>query len=104
MSRDEARDADGAEVEFAAPDSFFEGMEAEERRTLLERALERLPDRQRIPLVLFHFEDYSYEEIARVLGVSLAKVKTDLFRGRTALARILAPGNPAAATAFGGTR
>ena len=52
----------------------------------MERALARLPERQRVPLVLFHFEELSYEEIASKLGASLSKVKTDIHRARTALA------------------
>ena len=38
-----------------------------------------------MPIVLFHFEDKTYQEIAEPLGVSLAKVKTDIHRGREAL-------------------
>ena len=48
-------------------------------------ALRRLPDHQRLPLVLYHFEDLSYQEIAAKLGVSLTKVKTDIRRARAAL-------------------
>jgi RNA polymerase sigma-70 factor (ECF subfamily) len=55
----------------------------------LEQALHALPDHQRVPIVLFHFEDKSYVEIASLLGVSLAKVKTDIHRGREALRRVL---------------
>ena len=77
------------EVEFAAPDTFFAGMDAAERRERLEAALDKLPDHQRIPLVLFHFEDMPYEDIAKKLRVSLSKVKTDILRGREALAKIL---------------
>lgn len=77
------------EVEFAAPDTFFSGVDSAERREWVERALEKLPDHQRIPLVLFHFEDMPYEDIAKQLRVSLSKVKTDILRGREALARIL---------------
>ncbi len=64
-------------------------MDADERRVWIERALEKLPDHQRVPLVLFHFQDMPYDEIAKKLGVSLAKVKTDILRARTALAQIL---------------
>ncbi|HVU18033.1 MAG TPA: RNA polymerase sigma factor [Candidatus Didemnitutus sp.] len=78
------------EVEFAAPENFFTKVDAGERREWVERALEKLPDHQRIPLVLFHFEDMPYDEIARKTGVSLSKVKTDILRGREALAKILA--------------
>jgi RNA polymerase sigma-70 factor (ECF subfamily) len=42
-----------------------------------------------VPLVLFHFEDASYQEIAEALGVSLGKIKTDIHRGREALRRVL---------------
>jgi RNA polymerase sigma-70 factor (ECF subfamily) len=60
-----------------------------DRRERLERAIHHLPDAQRVPLVLFHFEDLNYDDIARTLGVSLAKVKTDIHRGRQALRRML---------------
>lgn len=85
------KDDEGAEkeVEFAAPDTFFAGMESGERREWIERALEKLPEHQRVPLVLFHFEDMPYEDIARKLGVSLSKVKTDILRAREALAKVL---------------
>jgi RNA polymerase sigma-70 factor, ECF subfamily len=77
------------EVEFAAPDTFFSGVDSGERREWLERALDQLPDHQRVPLVLFHFEDMPYEDIAKKLRISLSKVKTDILRGREALAKIL---------------
>jgi RNA polymerase sigma-70 factor (ECF subfamily) len=77
------------EVEFAAPDTFFNGVDSSERREWVERALEKLPDHQRIPLVLYHFEDLPYEDIAKKTRVSLSKVKTDILRGREALAKIL---------------
>ena len=60
-----------------------------ERRRVVDAALARLPDHQRVPLVLFHFEDLAYDEIAHRLSVSLPKVKTDIMRGRAALARLL---------------
>jgi RNA polymerase sigma-70 factor (ECF subfamily) len=61
-----------------------------DRHQQLEEALRRLPDHQRVPLVLFHFEDASYQEIAETLGVSVGKVKTDIHRGREALRKLLA--------------
>ena len=59
---------------------------------VLEAALRRLPDAQRVPLVLFHFEGLSYQEIAETLGVSLGKIKTDIHRGREALKRYVTDG------------
>ena len=60
-----------------------------DREAQLEAALRRLPDHQRVPLVLFHFGERTYQEIAGALGVSLAKVKTDIHRGREALKKFL---------------
>jgi RNA polymerase sigma-70 factor (ECF subfamily) len=57
----------------------------------LEAAVRALPDHQRVPLVLFHFEGVSYQAIADTLKVSLAKVKTDIHRGRETLRRVLTP-------------
>jgi RNA polymerase sigma-70 factor, ECF subfamily len=88
FKRDDAGD-EGPEVEFAAPDTFFAGVDAQDRRAMVEQALDQLPEHQRVPLVLYHFEDLPYEDIAKKLGVSLAKVKTDILRARTALAKIL---------------
>jgi RNA polymerase sigma-70 factor (ECF subfamily) len=64
-------------------------LEQSGRREQLERALRTLPDHQRVPLVLFHFEDMSYQHIADAIGMSLGKVKTDIHRGREALKRLL---------------
>jgi RNA polymerase sigma-70 factor (ECF subfamily) len=89
MSTEDASGGEATEVEFAAPDTFFDQMNAEEKRSIVDDAIARLPDHQRIPLVLYHYEDVSYDEIARRLGVSLAKVKTDILRARAALAKIL---------------
>jgi hypothetical protein len=44
-----------------------------------------------VPLVLYHFEELSYEQIAAHLRVSLSKVKTDIHRARTNLRRWLTP-------------
>jgi RNA polymerase sigma-70 factor (ECF subfamily) len=83
------RDEEAPPVDFAAPDTFFDDVNAEERRVWVDEALGHLPEHQRLPLVLYHFEDLPYDEIARRLGVSLAKVKTDILRARAALAKIL---------------
>jgi RNA polymerase sigma-70 factor, ECF subfamily len=72
-------------LEDATPAAAGSVMELKEEQAALEGALRRLPDHQRVPLVLYHFEDRSYQDIAGLLGVSLAKVKTDIHRGREAL-------------------
>ena len=80
---------DGQEIEFAAPATLQQDLEGKDQRLLLETALQKLPATQRVPLVLYHFDDLGYEEIAAKLGVSLGKVKTDIFRAREALRKKL---------------
>jgi RNA polymerase sigma-70 factor (ECF subfamily) len=77
------------EATLSMPPVAGANVEALDRHERLERALHRLPDHQRVPLVLFHFEDMSYDAIAAALGVSLGKVKTDIHRGREALKKEL---------------
>ena len=60
-----------------------------DRKEAVELAIRKLPDAQRVPLVLFHFQDMSYEEIATKLQISLAKVKSDIHRGRETLKKLL---------------
>jgi RNA polymerase sigma-70 factor, ECF subfamily len=79
-----------ADFDVPIPDTLPAGLDAEQRAGVIERALQRLPDHQRVPLVLYHFEELSYQEIAQHLQVSLAKVKTDMLRARAALAKLLA--------------
>ena len=76
-------------ADLPAPGSMEHDIDAGERRRVVEEALQKLPANQRVPLVLFHFEGLPYEEIAVQMNVSLGKVKTDIHRGREALARKL---------------
>jgi len=75
----------GPEVEWEAPDDLLSDLSAEQRRVIVDEALQRIAANQRVPLVLYHFEDMSYQDIAAKLGVSLTKVKTDIRRARLAL-------------------
>ncbi len=65
------------------------GLLESDRKDMVQQALKKLPAAQRVPLVLYHFEDKRYEEIADLLGVSLGKVKTDIFRARESLRKVL---------------
>jgi RNA polymerase sigma-70 factor (ECF subfamily) len=76
-------------LDFASDESVVEEVRDDERHDYVEAALKELPEHQRVPLVLFHFEEMPYEDIAQRLRVSLPKVKTDIHRARQALAKIL---------------
>jgi RNA polymerase sigma-70 factor (ECF subfamily) len=82
-------DEEDREVEFPAETNLGDELAAADRHELVERTLQSLPAAQRVPLVLFHLEGLSYEDIAARLGVSLGKVKTDIHRGRDALRKKL---------------
>ena len=73
----------------ALPDVLLADLDAEQRRVHVDAALRKLPEHQRLALVLYHFEELSYEEIGIKLRVSLAKVKTDIRRARASLLPIL---------------
>lgn len=56
-----------------------------ESRRILEEAIDRLPDHYRAVLVLKDVEELSNEEVAQVVGDTVAAVKTRLHRARMAL-------------------
>ena len=52
-------------------------------------AVLRLPEKYRVPMVLFHFEELPVNQIAEILKVNEGTVKTRLFRGRKRLAELV---------------
>jgi RNA polymerase sigma-70 factor, ECF subfamily len=64
-------------------------MDTVERHARVRQALERLPESQRAPLLLFHFEEMGYAQIATRLGMMMNTVKNNIFRGRKRLRRSL---------------
>jgi RNA polymerase sigma-70 factor (ECF subfamily) len=82
-------DSSGPEFELPVPDTLLEHLGSEQRRILIDGALQRLPEHQRVALVLYHFEDLSYQEISVRVHDSLSKVKTDIRRARAALLPML---------------
>ena len=59
-----------------------------EERLEVQAMLEQLAPEYRTPLVLRYWEDMSYEEIAATMDVSVAAIKSRLFRARQQLAAI----------------
>lgn len=57
----------------------------EEMQDAIERAIQELPEAQRMAVVMRRYQDVSYEEIAEVLELSVPAVKSVLFRARTEL-------------------
>ncbi|MBI3233295.1 MAG: RNA polymerase sigma factor [Bacteroidetes bacterium] len=51
-------------------------------KTIVNKALNTLNEVQKSVIMLRDYEGYSYEEIAKITGLTLAQVKVYIFRGR----------------------
>lgn len=75
----------------ATPDRTGTGLSPDEtalRRELeaaIDDAIQSLPEKQRLAVVLRRHEDMPYEQIGEVIGLSVPAVKSLLFRARTHL-------------------
>ena len=61
-------------------------------KEIIDQAVNKLPENQRISITLRDYEGYSYEEISKITGMSQSQVKVNIFRGRLALKKFI--GNP----------
>jgi len=68
----------------------LEEVERRERTAHLYRALDRLPDRYRTPLILYEIEELPCPDVADLLGMTVGAVWVRLHRGRARLLRELA--------------
>jgi RNA polymerase sigma-70 factor, ECF subfamily len=59
------------------------------RAAAVKQAVADLPDRQRIALVLSHYEGHSYKEIAEMMDTSVPSVESLIFRAKDELRRTL---------------
>lgn len=64
-------------------------MLADERTSLIEDAIEQLPENYKRIIKLRHNDDLEYEDIAEVLKLPMGTVKVHLHRARAALAKLL---------------
>ncbi len=80
--------------ETAMVDDSFSVRPAAENAVLrhkLERAMERLPEGMRKVLVLHDVEGYTHEEIGEMLGVNPGTCKSQLFKARARMRKLLSP-------------
>jgi len=59
--------------------------DVKERATEIRRAMDGLPPRQRMAVILKYYEGLSYTDIARAMGITVKAVERLLDRARTAL-------------------
>jgi len=75
--------------ELASVGSVADLLEASERKARVQAAIRSLPAAYREVIVLRHFAELSYEEIADALGVPTKTVKSRLYTARERLAQTL---------------
>ena len=85
---------DRRQHEDVAPDlraegSQFDRLEAADRRKLVQRALLALPVDYRQVVVLRHFGELSYDDIAATLGIPVKTVRSRLYTARQRLLELL---------------
>ena len=56
-----------------------------EMQAAIQRAIDELPEQQRLAIILRRYDDVPYEEIGEILDLSVPAVKSVLFRARTDL-------------------
>ncbi|MFQ5625387.1 MAG: RNA polymerase sigma factor [Methyloligellaceae bacterium] len=69
----------------------LQALEEEDLRDHMDAALQALPERQRMALVLFHYENLSMSTVAETLDASVEAVESLLARGRRTLKKNLEP-------------
>jgi len=76
---------DDEAVEFQPPDTRTlqdANLEEDERSKVIAKAIETLPPKYRLPIVLRDVEGKSYEEVAAILELGLGTTKSRISRGR----------------------
>jgi len=64
-------------------------LENKERAQILFSAIEKLPDKQKTAYILSKIENLSYEEISKILEISISSVESLLFRAKENLKKLL---------------
>lgn len=72
----------------AAPGPEQQAISLDEAQRL-RAAIDRLPEKYRTVITLYHLQGRQYEEIAEVLNLPMGTVKTHLFRAKEQLRRLL---------------
>ncbi len=58
---------------------------SKERQKIILKEIDKLPKKLKETIILYEFEDYSYEQIAKKLNISIGTVKSRLNSARTTL-------------------
>jgi RNA polymerase sigma-70 factor (ECF subfamily) len=73
----------------AVKDDFVQRYEIKKKLEKIERALTQLPPSDREIVILFHKEEYSYQEISEIVKLPVTTIKTRLHRARKKLQQLV---------------
>jgi RNA polymerase sigma-70 factor (ECF subfamily) len=82
------RTASGANMASEAADE--DSLETREMKDKVARAIDELPEKQRLALVLFSLEGLPQKDVAEIMGCSIELVKWNVFQARKTLRQRLA--------------
>ncbi len=74
------------------PDHFSSSaaIENEQLNLIIKAALNKLPENQKMSLILSKMEEYSYKEIADIMNISIPAVESLIFRAKHNMKKLLA--------------
>ena len=87
-SIDKPRETKDGALEYELPDGTYRPdrhIVADQRRKLIQQAIDALPPKYHRVIVMRHQQEKSYEEIARELDLPLGTIKAHIFRARELL-------------------
>ncbi len=64
-------------------------LERKQAMALISEAINRLPEKYRVVIILRYLEDQSYLEISEIVGLPLGTIKTQIHRGRRIIQKYL---------------
>jgi len=93
ISLEETIESDSGEIKRQFEDDTsenpFQRLENKELVAIIKKAINQLPENQRIAVLLHRYEQFSYEEIAQTMGCSVSAVKSLLSRAKENLKIVL---------------
>ncbi len=87
MKVNQTENIDG--MDFSGTSSVEDSIEQDERITAIRKAMEQLPEKQRVAMQLRDFEGRSYKEIADIMEITEDQVKVNIFRARQTIRQLI---------------
>lgn len=91
-SLDKPMESNNGELHREFPDTSFapdRALLSSEKSNMIQQAIDSLPEKYRLSIILRHNEEKTYEEIAQIMDIPLGTVKARIFRAREMLKKKL---------------